>query len=279
MLSPGGLWSTTRMPGGLGGFWKKRARPFPVSEDGRAAAATTDDRLLGGRVLLTQPASGYRAAIDPVLLAAAVPAAAGERVLDLGCGVGTAMLCLAVRVPGVFVTGLERQADLAGLAAGNVAANGLAQRARVVRGDVATLEGLAAERFDHVMMNPPFLAAGSGTRSPDPGRGLSTTEGEADLALWVDAAHRALVPRGWLTLIHRADRVDTVLAALTSRHGAVSLLPLWPKAGQPARRVIVRARKGVRSPAAVQPGLVLHGQDGAYTPAARRVLEDAAALP
>jgi tRNA1(Val) A37 N6-methylase TrmN6 len=249
-----------------------------VSDGPEGPAAATDDRLLGGRVHLKQPVSGYRAAIDPVLLAAAVTAAAGERVLDLGCGVGAAMLCLAVRVPGVFVTGLECQADLAALAADNIAANGLGQRARVVCGDVATLEGLAAERFDHVIMNPPFLAVGSGTRPPERGKGLSTTEGDADLALWVDAAHRALVPRGWLTLVHRADRVDSVFAALASRYGAVSLVPLWPKHGQPARRIIVRARKGVRSPAAVQPGLVLHTHDGTYTDGARRILEDAQAL-
>lgn len=242
------------------------------------SGATTDDHLLGGRVSLRQPACGYRAAIDPVLLAAAVPAAAGERVLDLGCGVGAAMLCLAVRIPGVFVTGLERQADLAGLALANIAANGLAQRARVVHGEVATLEGLASERFDHVMMNPPFLAAGSGTRSPHATKGLSTTEGDADLALWVDAAHRALVPRGWLTLIHRADRFDTAVAALAPRYGAVTLISLWPRAGEPARRVLIRARKGVRSPATIHPGLVLHGADGAYSERARRILEEAAAL-
>lgn len=241
-------------------------------------ADTTEDRLLGGRVVVRQPKAGYRTAIDPLLLAAAVPAVGGERVLDLGCGVGAAMLSLAIRVPGVFVTGLERQTDLVALATQNVAANGLEQRARVVQGDVGTLEAIAAERFDHVMINPPFLAPGTGTPTPDPVKGLSTTEGEASLPLWIDAACRALVPCGWLTVIHRGDRIDTLCASLTPRFGSIHLFPLWPRAGLPAKRVIVRARKGVRTPASVLPGMVLHEPDGAFTVKARQVLEEAQGL-
>ena len=246
--------------------------------DQHEAVATTDDRVLGGRVILRQPAAGYRAAIDPVLLAAAVPAMAGERVLELGCGVGAAMLCLAVRVPGVFVTGLERQGDLASLAVENVAANGLAQRARVVEGDVATLDALADERFDHLMMNPPYLTAGTGTNPPDLRKGLSTVQGAGELSVWIDAAYRALVPRGWLTLVHRADRLDAVCAVLARQFGAMSVCPLWPKPGLPARRILVRARKDARGPATLLPGLVLHEPDGTYTAETRSVLEEAAAL-
>lgn len=240
--------------------------------DGRPA--TTEDRLLGGRVLLRQPAGGYRAAIDPVLLAAAIPAGEGDRVLDMGCGVGAAALCLAARIPGCLLTGVELQPALAGLARSNVAANGLEGRMGVIEGDIASAP---AGLFDHAMANPPFLDRGA--RAPDASKAAANMEGEVDLAGWVAAAARALKPRGWLTMIHRADRLDAVCAALAPRFGAVAILPIWPKEGQPARRVLVRARLGVRSPASLHPGLVLHRPEAGFTPEAEAILRDAAPFP
>ncbi|MDT8344261.1 MAG: methyltransferase, partial [Thermohalobaculum sp.] len=97
--------------------------------------ALTEDRLLGGRVRLLQPGAGYRAATDPVLLAAAVPARPGERVLELGIGAGAATLCLAARVAGLVHAGLEIQPDYLALAARNAALNGVALV--LFEGDVA----------------------------------------------------------------------------------------------------------------------------------------------
>ncbi|UEM21698.1 methyltransferase [Skermanella mucosa] len=239
----------------------------------------TADRLLGGRVLLMQPARGYRAAIDPVLLAAATPASAGERVLDVGAGVGAATLCLASRVPGADVTGLELQPDLAALGAENIRANGLEDRVRILEGDLlAPPEGIAATAFDRVMTNPPFQEAGTHTPPPDGSRALAHGEGAADLAAWLDFCARRVKPRGTLTVIHRADRLDDLIALLHGRFGAITLVPLWPKAGRPARRILVTARKGARSPARLMPGLVLHEADGRFTGAAEAILRDGAAL-
>lgn len=243
-----------------------------------AALETTEDRLLGGRVILRQPATGYRAAIDPILLAAAVSANPGEHVLELGCGAGAAALALAARLPGIRLTGLERDADLARLCQSNIAANDMVGRVTVFAGDLLDPPPeIAAGGFDHAMANPPYLEAARADFSPDPGRRAANAEGEAVLEDWVAAALGAVKRKGWITVIQRADRVDALIAAFAGRAGAIAVLPLWPKAGAPAKRVIVRARKGVRSPSTVLPGLVLHDGDG-YTAAADAVLRDAAPL-
>src|SRR5581483_3612145 len=148
--------------------------------------ATTADSLLGGRVVFYQPAEGYRAAIDPVLLAAAVPARAGDRVLDLGAGAGAASLCLARRVPDCRVTGLEIDPGLISLARTNAAENGMGERLSFVVGNVAAPpKELRPDSFDAVMLNPPYRAEGSGTPSPDPAKQRANAEeGEADLRVW-----------------------------------------------------------------------------------------------
>jgi tRNA1(Val) A37 N6-methylase TrmN6 len=247
-----------------------------------AGAAVTEDRLLDGRVRLRQPAAGYRAAIDPVFLAAAVPPSGpmsgGPRaVLDLGCGVGAAALCLLARLTDVTVTGIEVQAELAALASNN-ALNGWTRRFTVVEGDLAEC-GVAATRsspasgFDEVLCNPPHQPAGTAA-APDPAKARATREGALSLDDWAAAALAHLRPKGWATFIHRADRLDDVLAALHGRTGGAIVFPLWPKPRAPARRVLVRVRKGARAPLTLAAGLVLHAEDGRYTDAAQRVLRD-----
>lgn len=244
----------------------------------------TEDAFLGGRLRLRQPAAGYRAAIDPVLLAAAVPAAAGDRVADLGCGVATAGLCLLARVPGVAVVGLELQAPLAALAAENAVLNGCADRLQVMVGDVAELPadvasgGFASGGFDHVMLNPPYLEA-SAVRAPALElQRIATVEGAATLETWLACALALLRPRGSVTAIHRADRSDRLLALLSAGCGDLALFPLWPRQGGNAKRVLVQARKGTGGPLRLLPGLVLHDAAGGYTTAAEAVLRDAAGL-
>jgi len=128
----------------------------------------SEDTLLGGRVKLRQPRHGYRAAIDPVLLAAAVPAGDGDTVLDIGCGAGAASLCLASRVEGCRITGIETQRDLVHLANDNVALNGFFGRFVAVQGDLLhPPPRLEPGSFAHVMANPPFLESGLASPSPD----------------------------------------------------------------------------------------------------------------
>jgi tRNA1(Val) A37 N6-methylase TrmN6 len=240
----------------------------------------TTDAFLGGRLAVLQPRDGFRAGTDAVFLAAAVPARAGEHVLELGCGVGTAALCLAARVSGATVTGVERDPATADLARRNAEANGLSLR--VVEADIAELPaGLRGESFDHVMMNPPFFTAG--TRAPGPERAAARHE-ETPLAAWLDIAVRRLRPGGTLTVILSADRVPDLLSALDARMGSLSLLPLAARPGRAAGRVILSARKGGRAPFVLRPPFILHrgatheGDRDDYTAEARSILRDAAPL-
>ncbi len=239
----------------------------------------TYDSLLGGRVALFQPKDGYRAAIDPILLAAAVPAQKGQRILDLGAGSGAAALCLAARVDGVEVAGLELQSDLIQFAAMGAAESGLAGRVTFQQGDLlAPPFGIGAEGFDHVMANPPYHIAGNGARPPDSIKFIANVEGNASLKDWVRACLHFVRPKGGVTLIHRADRLDALLAAMHGHLGGIIVFPLWPGKGKPAKRVILQGRKGVSTPLRLAAGLTLHSLDGAYAKRAEDVLRHAHAL-
>jgi len=232
----------------------------------------SEDRLLDGRVLLRQPEEGYRAAIDPVLLAAAVTAEAGETVLDLGSGVGAASLCLASRVEGCRIFGLEMQPPLVALARQNIEINGFTGRVDTMIGTLqAPPPRLAPGSFHHVMTNPPFNAP-DGTPSPSAIKDAANRETEVDLSAWMRFAITMLRPKGVLTVVFRADRLDALMAALHGKAGEMVVTPLWPKRGRPAKRVLLRARKGIATPLTLSPGLVLHEEDGRYTALADDIL-------
>lgn len=233
----------------------------------------TQDGFLNGRVMAWQPRTGYRAATDPVFLAAACPAKAGESVLELGCGVGVAALCLAARVD-VHVVGVERQVAYADLAR----RNGL----DVVVADLTALPAPLRQRsFDHVIANPPYY--GPGTGSDDPGRDVALRE-QTPLADWCAVARARLRPGGWLTMIHMAERLPDLLAGLDG-FGSVAVQPLAPRVGRAAGRVVVRARKGAKGAFRLLAPILLHegtehradGDD--YSATSRAVLRDGAALP
>ncbi len=250
-----------------------------MSEGREGAGAVTEDHLLGGRVRLRQPVAGARVAIDPVFLAAAVAPGPNHQVLDIGCGVGAAMLCLAARVPHCRVVGLEMQRDLVHIAGDNVILNGMTGRVSVMTGDLLQPPPrLSPGSFDHVMANPPYLAQGQGSEPATAEKAAATIEGDADLGDWVRFALMMIRAKGSLHFIHRADRIDALLAQLAGRAGEITVFPLWPGQGQPATRIIVRARKQVAAPARLAPGLVLHEPDGRFTEAAEAVLRGGAAL-
>ena len=220
------------------------------------AEAISTDGFLGGRLRIAQPVAGYRAGADAVMLAAACPAKPGDRVLELGCGAGVAMLCLGFRVPGLVLTGLERQPLYAGLARLNAQENGI--EAEIVEGDLARMPAaLRGQSFDHVIANPPFFAAG--TIAPDAGRGAARHE-ETPLADWIGAGLRRLRPGGSLALIHRAERIPEILAALGTRAGAITILPVSARNGREAGRVIVLARKGGRAPTRLLFPFIMHAK-------------------
>ncbi len=241
----------------------------------------TDDGFLDGRLQMLQPRNGYRAATDPVFMAAAVPARAGETVLELGCGAGVALACLLHRVP-VRATGLELQQEYADLAVQNMARNGLT--AEIVQGDLAAMPAtLRAQSFDHVMMNPPFFESARHSAPQNAGKATAFLEGDAVLESWLAAGMKRLKPLGWLTIIHRAERLADILGGL-GKAGDIHILPLAARTGRAARRVIVQARKGAAGPLTLCAPLVLHsgeshGADGDdFSQTAREILRDGKGL-
>ncbi len=234
----------------------------------------TEDALLGGRVQLLQPARGYRVAIDAVLLAAAVDATPGQRILDLGAGVGAVGLCVAARLAGCSVVGIELQSTLAELAERNANLNGMADRVRTVVHDLAKPLPADLGRFDHVVTNPPYLAAAVADPSPDPSKALATVESSAGLARWLAVATAAAEPAGTLLIIHRSDRLDEILGHL----GRLGWGDVTVKRLPPAARVLVRARRADRPTRHDAPPLTLHRPGGGYTDDAEAILRHAGPL-
>ena len=217
----------------------------------------TQDDFLGGAIKIWQPKNGYRAATDPVFLAAAVGVKAGQSVLELGCGAGTALACLCKRVEELDAHGLEIQADYADLARRNAADNGLGFV--VHDGDLLDIpEPIRTTSFDYVFTNPPFYDASASSAPKDVGRDTAHRIGEAQLNDWIAVGLRRLKPRGYFTIIHRTERLADILAALDGKAGDIRILPLTSREGRTAGRVIIRARKGAGGPLKLLAPLILH---------------------
>jgi len=244
---------------------------------------TTINAFLGGRLALEQPLTGYRAGIDPVLLAAACDVTPGASVLELGCGVGTALFCLARRVPDLALFGVEAEAELADLARRNADRNAL--QAEIVTADLQALPpAIRNLQFDAVLANPPFFdrarSSASGNTTREAGRGEVTP-----LAAWIDVATRRLAPKGRFVLIQRIERLPDVIAACDARLGDLEVIPIQPRDARPARLFLMRAQKGGRAAFCLRPSLILH--DGAshrfdgddYRPEISAVLRGAEKLP
>jgi tRNA1(Val) A37 N6-methylase TrmN6 len=231
--------------------------------------------LLGGKLRLRQPTQGLRAGLDAVMLAASVEARPGETVLDAGCGPGGVFLCLLARCPGIRIVAVERDPALASLARENAALNGWADRVEVVEGDVAD-PALRAQlpRCDHAVSNPPYWSGGSAP--PEKLRAGATHGGAVGLDRWASLLAAAIGRGGWAGLVLPAARMDDGITALRRAGlGGVTVMPLWPRAGQAARRVLLRARHAPRAPATLLPGLVLHAGQG-WTEEADAILRGAA---
>ncbi|MFG6583538.1 tRNA1(Val) (adenine(37)-N6)-methyltransferase [Sulfitobacter sp. 1A12779] len=241
----------------------------------------TCDAFLGGKLHLWQPrrGRGYRAGVDPVLLAASIEAEAGQSVLELGCGAGAAVLCLGARVPGLTLTGCELQPAYAELARRNGGA-----ALEVVEADLTEMPlHLRQRQFDHVLANPPYFDRAASVKSRDPGR--ETALGEATpLRQWVRTAARRLKPKGQAHFIHRAERLPEILAALPHEMGSVEVLPLASRAGRMPELILLRARKNGRGAFRLYHSFVMHrgarheGDGDSYVPEIEAVLRRGAPL-
>ncbi|MCK5297193.1 MAG: N-6 DNA methylase, partial [Alphaproteobacteria bacterium] len=164
------------------------------------------------------------------------------------------------------------QKEITELAIENVRLNKMEQNIKFITGDVADVpKELRDTQFHHVMTNPPFVSCG--TSPADSSKAVAHMETSANLAVWLDFCIRKLKPKGTLTLIHRADRLDEILSLIYGRVGGIEVIPLYPKVGKNAKRVIVRGRKSFKSPMIMSAGLVLHEGD-CYTPETENILRE-----
>lgn len=247
----------------------------------------SEDAFLGDQLAVLQPVRGYRAGLDAVLLAAAAPVPAGGSpisVLDVGAGVGVVGLCLARRVSHARVTLVEREPSLAVLARENVARNGLSDRVDVIEADVLSPLGempdlkARAESFDVVLSNPPYHDVGAGTLAADPAKAGSHAMPAGALERWLRFMASMTKPGGAVAIVHRADALDDVLAGCRRRFGALRVLPLHPRAGASANRIIVSGVRGSRAPLTLCASLVLHDEAGGFTPRVEAALRHGTAL-
>jgi tRNA1(Val) A37 N6-methylase TrmN6 len=243
----------------------------------------TEDAFLGGKLTLRQPKSGHRAGHDAMLLAAATPARSGDRVVDLGAGVGAAGLAVAKRVAGIGLVLVEIDPALAVLARGNAASNGIAAETIVLdvtsAADTFAAAGLAPDSVDVVLMNPPFNDPSRHQPSPNKGREIAHVAAGTTLESWVHAARRMLRSGGVLTLIWRAEGLSEVLAALGRGFGSMIILPVHSDARSPAIRILVRAVKGGKAPVRILAALVLNNESAVPNNQVEDILAGKGVLP
>jgi tRNA1(Val) A37 N6-methylase TrmN6 len=243
--------------------------------------ATRDD-FLGGRLTIAQPARGFRAGLDTVLLGAAVGANEGT-LLDLGAGVGTAALVALAHHPDLEAVLADSDPEALALAAENIAANGFAGRAEAIAVDVAApgaaraAAGVRPDHYGAVIANPPFFTAGQGTGASTRG-GAARHMGAGALGLWVKTAAASAAPGGEIIFVLPADRLASALAAFDMRFGAITVLPFAPRAGEPASRILIRGIKGSRAPLVLLATRSLHGADRAFAPEIEAILRGNALL-
>lgn len=252
-------------------------KPNPFVDLLRALRA---DAVYGGTVKITQPESGYRAAVDPILLAAATPLTPGIKILDVGCGVGTAGLCVLRRAQKAGtqiggLVGIDRQKILIDLAQQNIELNEFTQMVEFVQADIAESNPSRIwQNFDCVITNPPYLRVDSADPSPDPIKAIANIETTANLSSWIEFCAKVLRPNGAIVMIHRADRVAEIMEQLQNvKCRQIDVIPIYPKYGQDAKRVLVKATKNPACKSRLLTGIVLHELDGRYTESAQFVLD------
>ncbi|MES5481721.1 methyltransferase [Bradyrhizobium sp. INPA03-11B] len=259
------------------------SREENASKKQSPAAEITEDGFLGGQLRIRQPRSGHRAGHDAILLAAATPARSGDRVVDLGAGVGAAGLAVARRVRGIDLVLVEIDPAMAELARNNAGANAIMADVIVldVEAGAAAFEhaGLASDSADVVLMNPPFNDASRHRASPDGVRQRAHVATATTLAAWVHAARRILKSNGQLAMIWRADGIADVLAALDRGFGSLELLPVHGDGMSPAIRILVRATKGGRAPTRLHAALLLNEESGVPNKWVQEILAGKGELP
>jgi tRNA1(Val) A37 N6-methylase TrmN6 len=259
---------------------------MPSGPDQRPKAAVpgrspglSDDAFLGGRLHILQPVKGFRAGLDAVMLAAAVPARERQSICDLGSGVGTAGLCVASRVAAVQVTAVDIDSQALSRATENAQRNGLGASFTTIEADLqGRARNLPRQHFHHVLTNPPFHDTARGTRAPDSAKASASSIAGPALFHWLRLARAIVRPRGTVSAILPPAQLALAISALSEEGQGITLIPLWPAKDVPAKRLIVRAQMNSRAPSQLLAGVILHEADGRPTPEAEAILRHAGAL-
>ncbi len=252
----------------------------PSMPSSAVPGSLTEDAFLGGRLRILQPEKGYRAGIDAVFLAAAIPCMAGESLFEAGIGTGVAALCVIARNPTIHVTGIEIASRYTMLCNENAKRNGFAHCVRVINSDVK--EALRKDlsempqhgSFNHAFANPPYFEEAKSTPSPNLLKAQAHAFGPDDLETWIKVMHVMVSHRGSVTMVHRAETLGKILTAMEDRFGDIRVAPLYARDGTAASRVVVQGIKGSKAPMQLLPGLILHGENAQFTPDAEAVLRD-----
>lgn len=229
--------------------------------------ARTRDEFLSGKLNIVQPEKGFRAGLDSVLLGASVAQTDGE-LLDLGCGVGVAALTALTHNEQLNASLIDVNAEMVELARHNIEVNEMPERARAYELDVTTegklrsAAGLQVDHFDVVIANPPFFDAAAGTLATGEGRASARHMPAKDLDKWVRTAAASARPGGKIIFVYRADGLKDLLIAFEKRFGAVAALPIVPRHGLDATRILIRGIKGSRAPMSLKSPLILHEDKG-----------------
>lgn len=231
-----------------------------------------DTYILNKALKLQQIEGGFHTGMDAVMLAAACPAKDGDHILDLGCGVGGASLAVLHRIQGAKLTGIDIQDDHVALAQENAKDNSMQKRSNFICADIREYH---ASNYDHVICNPPYMEAGAHAPSPSVKRAKALGHDETSIEEWIACAFNCIKGQGSLTMIHRADMIQKITLSVGKRFGSFQIIPLWPRDGEQAKRVIIRCWKHKKTPAMIHPGIVLHTCDGHYTEMAENILRKA----
>lgn len=245
---------------------------------------TSDGTLLEGKILYRQYQEGYRTALEPILMAASVPAKSGQTVIEGGCGAGAGLMCLHHRIPHIAGIGFEQHPEMIALANENFQLNQM----NSLKAIEITLPKLpkrpfdflpaGQEHVDHVFSNPPWHAYNS-CPSPDSKKDLAKRLPKGFLAEWIYALSRPLRQGGTLTLALSASLYAQGCAIMDEcKLGSLTLFPLWPKQNRPPRIILLQGRMGSTGGSHIAPGLILHKENGDFTTEANHILRDGKTL-
>ena len=219
----------------------------------------THDLFLNGQLKITQPSDGYRAATDPVFLAASISAENGQSILDIGSGVGVASLCLGARIQGLSLHGIELQKEYTFMAEANAIENNI--NFKVLNADLNNLPSTFRQKsFDHVMTNPPFFIPSTLSKPLRLEKSTANIE-TIPLADWISISLKRLKSGGSFSIIHLTERLPEILSSLSISCGSISVLPIVARKSRPAKRIIVQCIKGSKGPLKLLDPFIVHDGD------------------